>query len=610
MMEYVVGSGASDWARLELNKPGRSKLYDLQLNRNVHGGICVKNSQPNDPFYCGWRQFNELPPQCARNSSTFTSFGENEGVPSDNNKRQIGPPSFCGEDKCPLGEKNNLDSLQNPELSSFYGSVLDLLHDQSSEVPWHAATTDRPGDTATHTPALSQTETTLPTTLCGLFVSDKTWINGCPSSDEWKTPAPVIKNNAGCNLAPPLVTPVGELPVPWNPEDSPEHWKKVPAQTPSHRLMGTTEGEVICSSLPKSVIPSCTKGNFIKQLLAQLTTGTNETFAVTSEKKMTLMSKKPEVKPIPIDLIAIERPITDFCDVPLVNNGMVKRSECSSGTLLSVTSPGGMIPSCCKPPPAVGCSPISSPREGTLEMGGCVTNGDKNGRLIGVVPWQGNNLVDSPRTTYSGDCHSGLSSHSYWHTPFVFALNRKILGDLHRNSPQSIDSRDLIDGLSFSVLKSVEEWPPRKRKDVLHLLKRFQARDLLQHLRVVSFSWKSPEGVCRLLESWRRRGIFPPDVQFGVYYWYTMKWGCERLCLEHNGCGSLAEQGRGCEYASRGFRRKCRYPHRCLFCGAEDHGWTEEKRCKRYLSLQREMKRLGVTEDVALILLEAFGCEE
>ncbi|RNC50280.1 hypothetical protein TcCL_ESM12681, partial [Trypanosoma cruzi] len=123
MMEYIVGSDASDWARLELNKPGRSKLYDLHLNKNVHGGICVKNSQPHDPFYCGWRHFNELPPQCARNSSTLTSFGENEGVPSDN-KRQIGPPSLCGEDKCPLGEKNNLDFLQNPELSSFYDSVL------------------------------------------------------------------------------------------------------------------------------------------------------------------------------------------------------------------------------------------------------------------------------------------------------------------------------------------------------------------------------------------------------------------------------------------------------------------------------------------------------
>ncbi|EKF31393.1 hypothetical protein MOQ_004774 [Trypanosoma cruzi marinkellei] len=609
MMEYIVGSDASDWARLELNKTGRSKLCDLHLNENVHGGICVKNSQPHDPFYCGWRQFNELLPQYAQNPSTLISFGESEGVPSDS-KCQIGLPSFCGEDKCPLGEKNNLDSLQNPELSPFYDSVLVLLHDQSSEIPRHAATTDRLGDTATHTPALSQTETTLSTTLCGLFSSDKTWINGCPSSDEWKMPAPVMRNNAGCNLAPPLVTPVGELPVPWKPGDSFAHWKKVPAQTTSHRLMDTSEGEVICSSLQNGVIPSCRKGNSIKQLLSQLTTGTSENFVVTSEKKLTLMSKKNEFKPIPIDLVDIEKPRTDFCDVQVVSNGMVKRSECSSGPLLSVPSRGGMMPSCCKPPPAVGCSPISSPRERVLEMGGCMTNGDQNGHLSGIVPWQGNNLMDSPRTTYSGDCHSGYSSHSYWHPPFVFSLNREILSDLHRNSPQSIGAGDVIDNLSFSALKSVEEWPPRTRNDVLNLLKRFQARDLLQHLRVVSFSWKRPDGVFRLLDSWRRRGIFPPDVQFGVYYWYTMKWECERLCLEHNGCGSFAEQGRGCEYASRGFRRKCRYPHRCLFCGAEDHGWTEEKRCKRYLSLQREMKRLGVTKDVALILLEAFGCDE
>ncbi|ESL11121.1 hypothetical protein TRSC58_01138 [Trypanosoma rangeli SC58] len=510
-----------------------------------------------------------------------------------------------------LEEEKDCSDSNTLKLSLFHSGIVDeLLYETPFEQPPHAATMDTVADAATHPFALSQVGTAPLTTLCGLFSSDKTWVNECLSSVVWGTSVPNLKSNVDSHLAPPLVAPVRGATGSCNTEAAPSYWTETGAQAPSHAFTGTTQDAGLCSSFPQYVSPSSRKPRSIEQLMAQLTTDTDDAAATRDDSHLTVILKQPDVKATSFDWPSVEGQRKDFLEELLAKGRTLNRRDCSSGTCSNASLLDCGRRPCCKPPLAVGCSPLSSPRESGPAVESFVTASNGGGRSTAVPAWLEGTVMDSPRTARSSDYQSGHSYHLCQDPTYEFVLNRSTLSGFYRNSFHGRCVGGMIDDSCLTALKSAEEWPPRTKGDVSRLLRRLQAEELLQHLVVVSFSRKHSEDVLRLFESWKRKRITPPDVQFGLYYWYTMKWRSERLCLKHNGCGPAAEESRGCVYALRGPHRKCRYPHKCLFCGAGDHGWVEEDRCSRYLSLQEEMKRLGVTNDAASVLLNAIKCEK
>ncbi|RNF26476.1 uncharacterized protein Tco025E_01223 [Trypanosoma conorhini] len=595
---------------LVLSGAAVSQVHDHCLNAGVPGVVHWELTRPDGFFGCGWGHLKEMSPQDARRSSSSASPGEYDSV-SSGNTHYFGGPPLCKGAKCASEKENRCDGSNAIELSLLHSGLLDdLLDETSSEQPLHAATMDTVADAVTHPSGLPQIPAAPLTTLCGLFSSDRTWINECPPSAARKTPVPTLKNSVGSHLSPPLVAPVGGLTASCNTEASLADWTRMTMRALSHPLAGTTQGEGPRSSLPRRAPPCCRPRHSITQLMAQLTRDTNDTSAATSDTHLTATVKRPEVKAIPLDWHSVEGKGTDPLVPQLANGRALNRGDGSSGTRSTASFRDSGRRPCCRPPLAVGCSPLSSPREGGPGEASVLAERDHDGGPTAAAAWLKSAVMDSPRRRHRSDCQSSYHHHVSQGPPHELNLNRDTLSDLHRNSSQVCSLRDMMNDVRFSAIKSAQEWPPRTGDDVSRLLKRLYAEELLRHLTVVSFSRKDPEGVLQLFESWKRKRIFPPDAQFGVYYWYTMKRKNERLCLKHNGSGPSAEPRRGCDYALRGAHRKCRYPHKCLFCGAGDHGWVEEERCNRYLSLQGEMKRLGVTNDVALILLDALECGE
>ncbi|RNF12205.1 hypothetical protein TraAM80_00487 [Trypanosoma rangeli] len=599
-MEYVVGTGAPDWLHLVSNGANFSQRHDLHLNAGVPGAV-----QPQYLFDCGWGHLKEMSPQDARRSSSSASPGEYDSV-SSCNSHQFGCSLLCKGMKGALEEEKDCSDSNTLELSLFHSGMVDeLLHETPFEQPPHAAAMDTVADVATHPSALSQVGAAPPTTLCGLFSSDKTWVNESLSSAVWGTSVPNLKSNVVSHLAP-----VREFTGSCNTEVALSYWPKTGTQAPSHALVGTTHDTGRCSSLPKCAPPSSQKRRSIEQLMAQLTTDTDDASATRDGSHLTAILKQPNVKATSFDCPSVEGQRKDFLEELLAKSRTLNRRDCSRGTCSNVSLLDCGRRPCCRPPLAVGCSPLSSPLESGPAIESFVTESDDGGRSTAVPAWLGSTVMDSLRTVRSSDYQSGQSYHLCQDPTHEFVLNRSTLSGFYRNSSHSRCVGGIIDDSCFTALKSAEEWPPRTKDDASRLLGRLQAKELLQHLVVVSFSRKHTEDVLLLFGSWKRKRITPPDVQFGLYYWYTIKWRNERLCLKHNGCGPAAGKNRGCVYALRGSHRKCRYPHKCLFCGAGDHGWVEEDRCSRYLSLQGEMKRLGVTNDIASVLLNAIECEK
>ncbi|ORC92505.1 uncharacterized protein TM35_000032580 [Trypanosoma theileri] len=453
-----------------------------------------------------------------------------------------------------------------------------------------------------------------------LFSDDPTWVGGMPGKEYiW---APDNKESLWGPLGvaegvsrPQPVTPVGEIANPLDSRNGTTVQSLFVSLTrePSDSL--TTDVPQSTTALP------CSQKNIVDIIMAQLTDssyGNNSNDdsigSHTYEAPSTVLSTLPKAPTYPMEELTIPC-LTSLCGIET----LLDSRTASYDDLLDYHREQESIHEPlmrCEAPLAVGCTPPSSARKKENEDDiipyhrGQNSSDTNTATTPDVSSNRGNNSKKLANDRRNSDRRTNQLTQLSLNIPLMPVVDITTLSNLHRSTSHALHVKAMIKKSHPGPLLKAVEWPPRTSDDVVSLLKQYRAKELLRHLRVVSFARKNAECVRELFESWCAKGIPPSDVLFGAYYLYVMKRGNRELCLKHNGRGRVMGHGRGCDYALKGPSFRCRYRHVCLFCSAGDHGWFDEEYCERYLNLQKEMIQLGVTDSVGLVLLDALEYDD
>ncbi|SCU68796.1 uncharacterized protein TEOVI_000616600 [Trypanosoma equiperdum] len=377
-------------------------------------------------------------------------------------------------------------------------------------------------------------------------------------------------------------------------------------QRPFFSLEEDTESEEVCALPVNFGTTYCSEGNIVEALIAQLAangdsvvpTSINKVYAPQGQRTSSAMSSFQEgtVRNAKRGAAVSDPLAAHFLD----NTTDIYEGVAGRHVAATAVCEGQQRH---VPPFAICCSPIDLPGVGNGRA--------MNERHRGFIQHRQRGADTASRSGKGGLAPGSwhLGRRPLYSLPFPL-VDHSMLSDLYRDTPQDQELRRIINSNGPGGPLMSSEWPPRTKSCVVKMLRQLHAKVLLQHLRVVSFARRDLYGVVRLFDSWNGKGIPPPGVMFGSYYFYTMSKFGREMCLKHNGRERAGGFCRGCDYAQRGPNFRCRYQHACLFCLSDDHGWFDETCCQRYVALQQKMVELRITDAVAQALLDALETED